>query len=90
MLLLRLLCTLSGCHLKIYMTIAQLKLAVTAHPFFTMARLKSSLPANCQTPPLAGPAVRLLPLGLGCVASFARAKITRAATYMTICCDTEV
>ncbi len=75
-LLLKLDCMLSGCHLKMYMTNAQLRLANTGQAFCSIFALSSgeNLWVNSV-----GVGVPLVTLG-GWMLSFARASMTRAKT----------
>jgi len=80
-LLLKLGWILSGCHLKIYMTNAQLKLANTGHAF-SCIRLLISGSSRCVHS--VGVGVMLVMLGLSKL-SLANANTTLANTYITIC-----
>jgi hypothetical protein len=75
-LLLKLDCMLSGCHLKIYMTKAQLRLANTGQALCSIFAFNSgdNLWVNNV-----GVGVELVALG-GSMLSFARASMTRANT----------
>jgi len=81
MLLLRLGCMLSGCHLKMYMTSAQLKLANTGQAFF---RIFAFIVGDSLCVNNVGVGVPRVTLG-GSMLILANASITLANTYMTIC-----
>jgi hypothetical protein len=76
MLLLKLDWMLSGCHLKMYMTNAQLKLAKTGHAFFWTMALVSGDSLCVHN---VGVGVVLVMLG-GSMLSLANASTTRAKT----------
>lgn len=75
-LLLKLDWMLSGCHLKMYMTNAQLKLANTGQALFSIFAFSSGESLWVKS---VGVGVELVALG-GSMLSFARASITRANT----------
>lgn len=86
MLLRRLGCSISGYHLNIHITLAQLKLANTGHERVLMIASCSSFRPKMPLPPWPpyAPPMRVLSPG-GCTASFAIPSTTLAKTYMTIC-----
>ena len=86
MLLRRLGCSISGYHLNIHITLAQLKLANTGQErCLTIASCCSFNPKMPLPPwPPYAPPTRVLSPG-GCTASFAIPSTTLAKTYMTIC-----
>lgn len=67
---------LSGCHLKMYMTMAQLKLAKTGQAF---CRIFSLVDGGSRCVHSVGVGVELVMLG-GSMLSLAKASITRAKT----------